>query len=146
MAESPSYQVLMGYVREQLEASREDVFHRLQVISKRLSQHTNREVQAQERLKGVVDVLESTVDVFLRHDSAMEMQLRVSRLWFFISLISRGNPAMDTQVLKFINTTKDRLNTRLNEMWKAPIEEVVPIRNKFRDELKQIAETSGIFK
>ena len=145
MAEAPNLQIVMGYVREQLEAHREDVSGRLQVISKRLAQHTSRDKDLQDKLGGIVDVLESTVDVFLRHDSAMEMQLRVSRLWIFLSFLGKNDPSKETQILKFINHTKDSLNARLNELWKAPIEEVVPIRNGFREQLQQLAKESGIF-
>jgi len=144
MAETPNLQIVMGYVREQLEAYREDVSSRLHVISKRLAQHTKREQAVQDKLGGIVDVLESTVDVFLRHDCAMEMQLRASRLWIFLSLLSKSDPSKETQVLKLINQTKESLNARLNDLWKAPIEEVVPIRNGFREQIQQLAKESGI--
>jgi hypothetical protein len=135
----------MAYVREQLEAYREDVTSRLQSIGERLVAHAHTDEQIEDRLAGILDVLESTVDVFLRHDAAMEMQLQVLRLWVFLSYLMPSNRAKTMDALKFINNTKDSLNERLNEMWKSPLDRVVPTRNLFREELKQLARESNVF-
>jgi len=145
MGESPSFDVVMSYIREQLEAYREDVSTRLQTISHQLSTYGRKGEHIEDRLSGILDVLESTVDVFLRHDAAIEMQLHVTRLWIFLSLLLTSNRSKEVDGLKFINDAKDSLNARLNELWKSPLDKVVPIRNGFREELKQLARDSKVF-
>lgn len=145
MGDEPSFEVVMAYIREQLEAYREDVSARLQRISRRLSEYGQKGEHLQDRISSIIDILESTVDVFLRHDAAMEMQLRVTRLWIFLSCLLATDRSKDAEVLKFINATKDSLNARLNQLWKAPVEEVVVIRNGFREELKHLARESEVF-
>jgi len=145
MGDTPSFEVVMAYMREQLEAYREDVSSRLQGISQQLSEYGQKGEQVQDRLTGIVDILESTVDVFLRHDAAIEMQLQVTRLWIFLSCLLATDRTKEMEVLRFINDSKDSLNARLNELWKASVDEVVPIRNGFRDELKGLSRQSAIF-
>ena len=145
MAEKPSFDVVMSYIREQLEAYREDVSTRLQTISYRLSSYGRKGEHLEDRLSGILDVLESTVDVFLRHDAAMEMQLQVTRLWIFLSLMLAGDRSKEIDGLKFINDSKDSLNARLNELWRTSLDQVVPTRNGFREELKQLARESRVF-
>jgi hypothetical protein len=135
----------MAHIREQLEAYREDVVRRLQALSEKLRQQEETDVKLQERLENVIDALEATVDVFLRHDSAMEMQLRVARLWIFLSYLMAGDRTKTGLVLKFIESTKSALNAHLNDLWKAPLPEVVPIRNRFREELKVLVKSSSLF-
>ncbi len=145
MSESRSFDVVMAYIREQLEAYREDVSSRLQSISRRLTGYGQKSEALEDRLGGILDVMESTVDVFLRHDAAIEMQLQVTRLWIFLSFLMTTDRTKEVEVLKFINATKDSLNGRLNEIWKSPLDNVVPIRNAFREELKQLARGSKVF-
>jgi hypothetical protein len=145
MSESRSFDVVMAYIREQLEAYREDVSTRLQSISRRLTSYGQKSEAIEDRLGGILDVMESTVDVFLRHDAAIEMQLQVTRLWIFLSFLMTTDRTKEVEVLKFINATKDSLNGRLNEIWKSPLDNVVPIRNAFREELKQLARGSKVF-
>jgi|GEM_PF-1574094 len=145
MSESRSFDVVMAYIREQLEAYREDVSSRLQNISRRLSSYGQKSEAIEDRLGGILDVMESTVDVFLRQDAAIEMQLQVTRLWIFLSFLMTTDRTKEVEVLKFINATKDSLNGRLNEIWKSPLDNVVPIRNAFREELKQLARGSKVF-
>jgi hypothetical protein len=135
----------MAYIREQLEAYREDVSTRLQSISRRLTGYGQKSEALEDRLGGILDVMESTVDVFLRHDAAIEMQLQVTRLWIFLSFLMTTDRTKEVEVLKFINATKDSLNGRLNEIWKSPLDNVVPTRNAFREELKQLARASKVF-
>jgi hypothetical protein len=145
MSEKPSFDVVMSYIREQLEAYREDVSTRLQTISHRLNTYGRKGEHLEDRLGGILDVLESTVDVFLRHDAAIEMQLQVTRLWIFLSLMLAGDRSKEIDGLKFINASKDSLNARLNEIWKSSLDQVVPTRNSFREELKQLARESKVF-
>jgi len=145
MSESRSFDVVMAYIREQLEAYREDVSSRLQNISRRLTSYGQKSEAIEDRLGGILDVMESTVDVFLRQDAAIEMQLQVTRLWIFLSFLMTTDRTKEVEVLKFINATKDSLNGRLNEIWKSPLDNVVPIRNAFREELKQLARGSKVF-
>jgi len=145
MDDAPSFEVVMAYIREQLEAYREDVSARLQGISRRLSEYSHKGEHLHDRISSIIDILESTVDVFLRHDAAMEMQLRVTRLWIFLSCLLATDRSKDMEVLKFINASKDSLNARLNQLWKVPVDEVVPIRNGFREELKGLARDSAVF-
>lgn len=145
MSESRSFDVVMAYIREQLEAYREDVSTRLQSISRRLTGYGQKSEALEDRLGGILDVMESTVDVFLRHDAAIEMQLQVTRLWIFLSFLMTTDRTKEVEVLKFINATKDSLNGRLNEIWKSPLDNVVPTRNAFREELKQLARASKVF-
>ena len=145
MSHRPDFDIVMSYIREQLEAYREDVTTRLQTISSRLSIYGRQGDQIEDRLEGILDVLESTVDVFLRHDAAIEMQMQVTRLWIFLSMLVRSDRGKELEGLKFINDSKDALTERLNELWKSPIDKVVPIRNEFRDHLKKLARESEVF-
>lgn len=145
MEATPGFDVVMAYIREQLEAYREDVSSRLQGISQQLSVYGQKGDQIEGRLGGILDVIESTVDVFLRHDAAIEMQLQVTRLWIFLSLLMNSDRSKEVDGLKFINESKERLNARLNDLWKAPIENVTQTRNNFREELKELARQSKVF-
>ncbi len=145
MDELPNFELVMAHIREQLEAYREDATDRLQQVSKRLEEYAKEEDKLETRLNAIVDIMESTVDVFLRQQSAIEMQLRVTRLWAFLALMKVSESLDDPQMLAFVNDSKESLSRRLAELWKAPLESVVPIRNTFVEDLKQQVKASGFF-